>query len=132
MQIDESFQFVGIDHADFLMDEVAKEAAERYRNGESIQVITPRNETVDVLNRKMQAILNPVRTSVDGVKLQLVLNPGKRNETSFRDGDRVMMLENDRDRVYSNVSVKPSHVFQCSTSSKENGSGHLQEFSELP
>ena len=105
MQLDESFQFLDIDHFEFLMDHVAREAAARYRNGESIQVITPRNETVDILNRKMQAILNPVRISVDGVKLQLVLNPGKRNETCFRDGDRVMMLENDRDRVYSNGDI---------------------------
>ena len=36
------------------------------------------------------------------------------------------------DQCRNSVSVKPSHVFQCSTSSKENGSGHLQEFNELP
>ncbi len=102
---DGSFQLSEIEHADLLMDIVAREGAQRYYNNESVQVITPRNDTVFELNKRMQSILNPLKVATDGTQLQLVLHLGKRKEICFRDGDRVMMLKNDRDGLYSNGDI---------------------------
>lgn len=83
---------------------VCRLAAERYRDGESIQVLAPVNRSGELsvrsLNRTLQNRLNPAtvgNTHPDYPKLP------------FRDGDRVMVLENDWEQAVCNGDVGVFH-----------------------
>lgn len=74
------------------MDRLVKEAARRYLDGESVQVLAPLRRTVAALNKRIRDLVNPGA-------------PGKACAKGFRDGDRVIITQNDRDRDCSNGDV---------------------------
>lgn len=76
---------------------IVDEAAKRYLAGESVQVLSPYNSATELsagkLNQAIRDRVNP--------KAPEKLNLGDR----LRDGDRVIILKNDRDRNCSNGDV---------------------------
>lgn len=76
---------------------VVGEAVARYKAGERVQVLSPYNSATELSVAKLnQAIRERVNPDVPGK-----LSFGKR----FRDGDKVIILNNDRDRNCSNGDV---------------------------
>lgn len=88
---------------------LTEEAVQRYLAGESVQVLSPFNRvgalSAHTLNRLIQDRVNPLEHG----KLVLV----SRHNESFRDGDRVMILQNDRERNCSNGDVGILHVLRA-------------------
>ena len=83
LAFDESFSLYS--GPDCIAD-LAQTAAKLYQNGTSVQVIAPRNDDVNLLNRRIQSLLNPMP------KNKLFAVHGK---TVFVDGDRVVISRND-------------------------------------
>lgn len=80
---------------------LVKEAARRYCSGESVQVLSPTNLTVDRLNRAIREVVNPAGSAKQELRCKGML---------FRDGDRVMLTQNDRDRDCCNGDVGILHI----------------------
>ena len=82
---------------------IVDEAATRYKAGESVQVLSPFNNATELsvskLNKAIREQVNPD-------------TPGKLSfGDRFRDGDKVIILNNDRDRDYSNGDVGILRIF---------------------
>lgn len=86
-------------------EKLVNEAAHRYCSGESVQVLSPVNRatklSVDTLNQAIREIVNPAG------KGKLELNCGR---MLFRDGDRVMLTRNDREKNCCNGDVGILHI----------------------
>lgn len=74
----------------------AIDAAQRYLNGESVQVLSPYKKAVQDLNKMIQ---DRVNIFYDGQRTF------ENRKTLFRDGDRVLITENDRDRKVVNGDI---------------------------
>lgn len=79
------------------------EAAARYLAGESVQVLSPMNKSVRELNQAIRQKVNPAQAG----KMTL-----KHAGTLYRDGDRVIICKNDRDRQCSNGDVGILHIIR--------------------
>lgn len=91
-----------------IKEAVTEEAVRRFAHGESVQVLSPYNRKGElsayVLNKAIRDRVNPLEPG------KLVL---KRGKDSFRDGDRVIILQNDRERNCSNGDVGILHVLRA-------------------
>ena len=107
---DDSFRLLAADDSS-IPDLVCREAARRYRAGESVQVLSPTNSatafSVAALNARLQNMLNP---------------KGKDKQTwkKFRDGDRVIVTKNNSDFDICNGDVGVLHIsdekpYRCAT-----------------
>ena len=105
LRYDESFQVLEVNDANLMIEQLIQEAVVRYKNGEFAQVIVPRNDTVRRINRGVQAKVNPLQYFEDGKPKDLPYQPNTKYETSFRSGDRVMMLKNNNTKNYSNGDI---------------------------
>ena len=85
---------------------ITQEAASRYQRVESVMVLSPRNRSgrlsAQELNFRIQELVNPM---TDG-KLSLPYSGRNR----LRDGDRVMVTQNDRHMDVSNGDVGTLHL----------------------
>ena len=101
---DDGFSFRRIEDKR-LVQSVVKEAAGHYLNHDSFQVLTPYNKStpfsVRNLNPLIRDVVNPMREDM------LVISDGSR---VFRDGDRVMLTKNDREKDCSNGDVGILHI----------------------
>jgi exodeoxyribonuclease V alpha subunit len=99
MHFDESFALQELSEQN-LKDALVAEAARRFLNGESVQVLAPCNRngscSVQSLNLAIRQLVNPA----DPGKMEL-----SASELTFRDGDRVLIRQNDRERSCSNGDV---------------------------
>lgn len=96
---------------------LVEEAVARYKAGESVQVLSPYNSATELSVAKLnQAIREHVNPDVPGK-----LSFGDR----FRDGDKVIILNNDRNRNCSNGDVG---VLRIISSDKKN----VQFYVQLP
>lgn len=83
-----------------LRTNLIEDAAQRYLSGESVQVLSPFNDSTDLSAKALnEAIREKVNPPTKG-KLAL-----EYREKLFRDGDRVMILKNDRNQNCSNGDV---------------------------
>lgn len=103
--MDESFTLREMEEMD-IQKALTEEAIRRYLAGESVQVLSPYNRagklSARTLNRMIRDRVNPLESG------KLVLTAERRE--SFRNGDRVMILKNDRDRNCSNGDVGILHI----------------------
>lgn len=88
---DGSFRFVPCQDDKLIQKHICELAAPMYRDGESVQVLSPyrRGRTLSAadLNRQLQQMVNPCTG---------------REKYPFHDGDRIMVIQNDRThRVYN-------------------------------
>ena len=87
--------------------ELTKEAVRRYLSGEAVQVLSPYNRATQLsvrnLNYSIRNEVNPLTEKTVTISF--------RSQT-FRDGDRVMILQNDRDRNCSNGDVGVLHILK--------------------
>jgi len=101
---DESFTFMQMDD-DAVADQLVADAVHAYSAGESVQVLSPYNSctklSADKLSREIRERVNPAAPG----KLEL----STRYHT-FRDGDRVIITQNDRDRDCNNGDVGILHI----------------------
>ena len=101
---DESFAFMQMDD-DAVEDQLVADAVRAYSAGESVQVLSPYNSctklSADKLSREIRERVNPAAPG----KLEL----STRYHT-FRDGDRVIITQNDRDRDCNNGDVGILHI----------------------
>jgi exodeoxyribonuclease V alpha subunit len=104
MHFDESFALQELPQQD-LKDALVAEAAQRYLRGECVQVLAPCNRSgvcsVQSLNLAIRQLVNPA----DPGKMEL-----SASELTFRDGDRVLIRQNDRERSCSNGDVGILHI----------------------
>ena len=91
LMFDDSFHLVETWEQE-AMDRLVKEAARRYLAEESVQVLAPLRRNVAMLNERIRDLVNPKTSDKACVK-------------GFRDGDRVIITQNDRDRDCSNGDV---------------------------
>lgn len=92
---DESFMLHEA-HDQDAMNMLIEDAVQMYLAGENIQVLAPYNHTVAELN---QAIRDRVNPRSEGKKILSA------NQMELRDGDRVLITKNSRDRDCSNGDV---------------------------
>jgi len=96
---DESFVLNRIDEP-HIMDALVQEASRLYLDGESVQVLSPYNRStmlsVEALNEALQQAVNPSTPEKKELHFKGHL---------FRDGDRVIITRNDRDKNCSNGDV---------------------------
>ena len=96
---DDGFSFRRIED-ERLVQSVVEEAAAHYLNHDSFQVLTPYNKSTPFSVRNMNPLIrdavNPLREDM------LVISDGRR---VFRDGDRVMLTKNDREKDCNNGDV---------------------------
>ena len=104
LMLDDSFCLIEEATEQAAMDEVVKEAVRRYLAGESVQVLASYRKTVDDLNREIQGRVNPAQAGKLCIKLDA--------RVEFREGDRVIITKNDRDRNCSNGDVGTLHFRQ--------------------
>jgi exodeoxyribonuclease V alpha subunit len=113
LHFDSSFVFRGIPERT-LQDALVSEAAQRYRNGEDIQVLSPFNRvgmcSVHSLNLAIQERVNPAAAGKKELSAE---------KSVFRDGDRVMICQNDRERDCSNGDVGILHIIKNDTHAPE-------------
>lgn len=81
---------------------LVEEAARRYLTGENIQVLAPYNSVVSDLNRQIRERVNP---KTDEMKVL------SNKREVFRDGDRVLITKNSRDKNCSNGDVGILHIY---------------------
>ena len=109
---DQSFEIIQVADCD-LAKRVVEIAVRHYSAGESFQVLTPFNTrgdlSVKALNPRIRDLLNPPRESSPD------LNCGS---GVFREGDRVMLRWNDRERDCCNGDIGRLHIIGVS---EENG-----------
>lgn len=103
-----------------LRTNLVEDAACRYLAGESVQVLSPFNASTDLsvkaLNEAIREKVNPSAPD------KLTLNY---HDKLFRDGDRVIILKNDRDRNCSNGDVGIMHIIS-------NKKGHEKYSVQMP
>lgn len=91
-----------------IREAVTEEAVRRFAHGESVQALSPYNRLGELsaysLNKAIRDRVNPLEPG------KLVL---KRGKDSFRDGDRVIILQNDRERNCSNGDVGILHILRA-------------------
>ena len=106
---DESFEFRQMED-DAAVKQLVAEAVRAYRAGENIQVLSPYNSctklSADKLNREIRERVNP---AVPG-KLEL----STKSQTTFRDGDRVIITKNNRYQDCNNGDVGTLHITDVS------------------
>ena len=104
LEWDTNFQFVHVDD-EKLARHIAKLAANHYLARDNSQVLTAYNKSTEFsvlrLNPMVRELVNPMRPG------KLVISDGSR---LFRDGDRVMITKNDRERDCSNGDVGELHI----------------------
>ena len=90
-----------------IKEAVTEEAVRRFAQGESVQVLSPYNNKGNLsayaLNMAIRDRVNPLERG------KIVL---KRGKDSFRDNDRVIILQNDRERNCSNGDVGILHILK--------------------
>lgn len=95
-------QFVFIpDRIDVVVEEICKLTARMKDKGANFQVIAPKYDGdlgVNNLNRKLREVLNPIYASERAQKI-------KHGSCDLYEGDRVMVIKNDYDRVIFNGDV---------------------------
>ncbi len=100
LDFDDSFEIHEVTDADAARL-LVEDAADRYTRGESVQVLSPRNASgalsARTLNGLIQARINPARDSALEIKMQ--------DGRVFRDGDRVIITQNDREMGVVNGDV---------------------------
>ena len=118
---DESFVRHYSDDESRLIDMVAREAAFRYRRGESVQVLALRNADVLEINRRIQRQVNPVH------------GKSTLNTSSFQfvDGDRVIIIENDYLQGCFNGEAGVLHIEDDGSYYVELEDGRCPGWSEL-
>ena len=118
---DESFQIREVEDTD-LQAELVQTASDAYLSDASFQLITPYRRSTDfscqALNPKIRDILNPYSEK------HLAITDGFR---TFRSGDRVMVLSNDRERNCSNGDIGILQVTSIQTEKKQVWSKLLDE-----
>ena len=91
-----------------IKETVTEEAVRRFAQGESVQVLSPYNRKGNLsaysLNMAIRDRVNPLEHG------KMVL---KRDKDSFRDNDRVIILQNDRERNCSNGDVGVLHILRA-------------------
>ena len=110
LAFDDSFRFIYMSKWDNLRP-LAREVAERFRAGESVQVLAPYRSTVAKLNEELQNWVNPQIGDKPHIRLQEEGAPG------FWDGDRVIITQNDRERNCNNGDIGILHI-------ERNKNGH--------
>lgn len=99
LTFDESFALQEMNEAQIRM-QLVQDAVRRYRQGENVQVLSPYNRatalSADQLNRDIQKLVNP--SSPEKAEL---FSGGQ----CFRQGDRVMITKNDKERQCVNGDV---------------------------
>lgn len=88
---------------ELLADRVAKDAAEKIINHQNVQVICPYNQLTAVLNTKIRNIVNP--PSINKYEIHYKSTAIRDEDRVFRDGDRVIITQNDRDRGVYNGDI---------------------------
>ena len=113
LMLDESFQIHDVED-DALQETLVRTAAEAYLSGTSFQLITPYRKSTDyscqALNPMIRNILNPYSEK------QLAITDGIR---TFHSGDRVMILNNDRERNCNNGDIGILQVISIETVKKQ-------------
>ena len=95
---DESFKITETNDAESL---AIAEAVKRYTNGESLLVVSPFRKNVNDMNEKIRDILNPVCEAK-----RILCFGGK----EFREDDKVMITENDRQFDVVNGDIGTFHI----------------------
>lgn len=101
LMFDNSFRLIGATEQ-AAMTGLVEEAIHRYLAGESVQVLAPYRKTVNELNQAIREKVNPAMSGKPSIKLN--------NRVEFREGDRVIITKNDRDRNCSNGDVGVLHI----------------------
>ena len=107
LAFDQSFALHEMD-AQATQKALAEEAVRRYLAGESVQVLSPYNRAGELSARSLNKI---IRNRVNPLTAEKLVLANAYHE-NFRDGDRVMILENDRDRNCSNGDVGILHILR--------------------
>ena len=104
LEWDDGFQFVHVDDEKLALH-IAKLAAHHYLAQDNSQVLTAYNKSTEFsvmrLNPMIRELVNPMQPG------KLVISDGSR---IFRDGDRVMITKNYRERDCNNGDVGELHV----------------------
>ena len=99
LQYDDAFRHINASR-DQVRDTLVAEAVARYSAGESVQVLSPYNQATDLsvsaLNHAIRDVVNPLTPQ------SLSISNGVDH---FRQGDRVMITKNDRERDCSNGDI---------------------------
>ena len=103
--LDANFTFLNISDESAVKEHICREGAKRYLGGEHVQVLSPYNSSgqlsVRELNRTLRKLVNPP---------EKVPKKLKHSGTTFYNGDRVMITENDWDRRICNGDIGTFHV----------------------
>lgn len=106
LAFDDSFMLVEMEES-LVRDALVEEAVKCYLAGESVQVLSPYNRVTELsvakLNAAIQNLVNPAAED----KRELRCG-GK----VFREGDRVIITKNDRERDCSNGDVGVFHILE--------------------
>jgi len=100
---DNSFEIIN-EPEDQLASALVDDASQRYLRGESVQVLSPYRKgmlSAEQLNLRIRDQVNPVQPDM------LLIRQGSR---TFRDGDRVLITRNDRERNVSNGDIGVLHI----------------------
>lgn len=122
LKTDDSLRKILSEDESALMDKLAKEAAARYRRGESVQVLSLLNVDVLEINRRIQRIVNPARAG------QATLHT---IQFDYRDNDRVIIIENDYQQMCFNGEVGTLRLGSDGTYSVELEDGRTPTWSEM-
>ena len=99
LTFDDSFTMVELDES-AVCEALTTEAVRRYLANESVQVLSPYNKVTDLsvskLNTIIQRQVNPPNQDTPEVQYE---------QTVFRNGDRVIITQNDRERNCSNGDI---------------------------
>ena len=104
LRYDENFRLIDTKR-EHIKDAVIAEAVARYFAGESVQVLSPFNQVTDLsvaeLNHAIRDAVNPMTPQYLSISL---------GTNHFRQGDRVMITKNDRERDCSNGDIGVLHI----------------------
>jgi len=112
LEWDEGFQFIPVED-EKLAKYIAELAANHYLSRDNSQVLTTYNKSTEFsvmrLNPMVRELVNPMQPG------KLVISDGSR---LFRDGDRVMITKNDRERDCNNGDVGELHISSVEPTTK--------------
>ena len=104
LQYDDAFRHINTSREQ-VRDALIAEAVARYSAGESVQVLSPFNQTTNLsvqeLNHAIRDVVNPLTPQSQSIS---------NGTDQFRQGDRVMITKNDRERDCSNGDIGTLHI----------------------
>lgn len=114
LEFDDSFQMVALPPGQ-VHDRIVRDAAKLYLAGADVQVLSPVNKStdcsVDALNRGIRKVVNPGGKGKESVKTRF---------GTFRDGDRILITENDYYRGCFNGDIGTLHIRRIPHEDKED------------